>query len=293
MTDREEGLLLFSRREEFLERVTDRLGTHPTDFAQELALTTAGGAQCASRLAAGVLLPLVFSSPSPRRPAATGEFVFRLIKRSSLVTQPGDLSCPGGMVHPVVDRLLRPLVAHGPLPVLRGRARSFLRQRGAVFYRIVTLFLANALRETWEEIGLPPWRVRFLGPLPTYSLTRFRRTIFPVAGAVDDDVPLRLNREVERIVDIPLRSFYRERQIGCYILTVPDPSDSGSLIPLHYPCLIHRPSGGEEEILWGATFHIITRFLSLVMEYQLPDWQNGPVVRRQMRSDYLNERSRR
>ena len=281
---------LFRSREGFLARVTDRLGTYPSDFQPEMKRITALKNTDTPQLAAGVLLPLVFPVPPSNGSPEAGEFLFQLIKRSSLVSQPGDLSCPGGMIHPVIDRLLRPLLIYDPLPITRGRPRAYAFSRGPTSLRITTLFLANALRETWEEIGLPPWRVRYLGPLPTYGLTRFRRTIFPLVGYVRNGDPPRPNREVEKIVEIPLSSFFQEGHIGCYILSVPDPNEAGVSIPIRYPCLIHRNPDGGEEILWGATFHIITRFLAIVLDYQLPDWINGPVVRRTLRPDYHVER---
>ncbi|MBE0557540.1 MAG: CoA pyrophosphatase [Proteobacteria bacterium] len=278
---------LFRSREDFLARVTDRLGTYPSDFQPEVKRITASERTLCPQLAAGVLVTLFFrESPSPGG-SETGGFIFQLIKRSSLVTQPGDLSCPGGMIHPIFDRLLRPLLIHGPFPIVRGRARSYALNRGSQSFRITTLFLANALRETWEEIGLPPWRVRYLGPLPTYSLARFRRTIFPLAGFAESACPPRPNREVEKIVEIPLAAFFQEGQIGCYTLSVPDPKEAGASIRIRYPCLIHRNQDGSEEILWGATFHILTRFLAIVMDYHLPDWVNGPFIHRTLRPDYL------
>jgi hypothetical protein len=282
---------LFRNRDEFLARVTDRLGTYPSDYLQEIYQIALSERTATPRLAAGILLPLLFrDSPCSGKPD-TGEFVFQLIKRSSLVSQPGDLSCPGGMIHPVIDRLLRPLLLHGPFPIIRGPARAYALNRGSKSFRITTLFLANALRETWEEIRLPPCRVRYLGPLPTHSLVRFRRTIFPLAGYVENAGSPRPNREVEKIVEIPLAAFYQEERIGCHTLSVPDPSKAGVTTPIRSPCLIHRSTDGAEEILWGATFHILTRFLAIVMDYQLPDWINGPVIQRTLRADYLGGRS--
>ena len=218
------------------------------------------------------------------------QFVFQLIKRSSRVSQPGDLSCPGGMIHPFIDRLLRPLLIHGPFPIIRGPARVYASQREPAIRRIMTLFLVNALRESWEEIGLSPFHVCFLGPLPTHSLKRFSRTIFPLVGFVEKPGALNPNREVEKIVEIPLVSFYDERSIGCYILSAPDPTDHNVLQSLQHPCLIHHDSDGREEILWGATFHILVQFLEIVMDYRLPDWEKGRVVHRTLHADYLTER---
>jgi 8-oxo-dGTP pyrophosphatase MutT (NUDIX family) len=251
---------------------------------------TLSGKTTTPRLAAGVLLPLIFRGSPRSGTAKQGEFVFQLIKRSALVPQPGDLSCPGGMIHPVVDRLLRPFLIHAPLPIIRGPARTYAVHRGTESFRITTLFLANALRETWEEIGVPPWRVRYLGPLPTYSLARFRRTIFPLVGFVEGTGEPRPNREVEKIVEIPLTAFFRNELIGCYALSGPPPGENGERRPMQHPCLIHRTSDGAEEILWGATFYIIVQFLAIVMDYRLPDWIKGPVIQRTLRPDYLTGR---
>ncbi len=281
---------LLSCREEFLAQATERLGVHPSDFLSEMGEATASRGAAAPRLAAGVLLPLIFRDSGCLGDSGGGQFAFQLIKRSSRVSQPGDLSCPGGMIHPILDRLLRPLLIHGPLPAVRDPARSYALRRDPESFRAVTLFLATALRESWEEIRLSPCRVRFLGPLPTYRLARFRRTIFPLAGFVDEPRPPRPNREVEKVVEIPLAAFFREDLFGCYTLSGPDTAGSGLAEPLRYPCLIHKNPAGGEEILWGATFYIILQFLTIVMDYHLPDWTRGPVIRRTLSAEYLNGR---
>jgi hypothetical protein len=281
---------LFNRRDEFLARVTEKLGTHPSNFRSAMEQIKASGRTVAPHQAAGVLLPLLFRA-SLADTQSKGQFVFQLIKRSSRVSQPGDLSCPGGMVHPILDRLLRPLLLHGPFPIIRGQARTYMSQRGPAIRQIMALFLANALRESWEEIRLSPVRVFFLGPMPTYSLTLFRRTIFPLAGYIETPGSLHLNCEVEKIVEIPLASFYREDLIACYTFSLPEPTEPGILKSFQFPCLIHFEPDGGEEILWGATFHILTQFLRIVMDYRLPDWRKGRTVQRTLRPDYLNRRS--
>jgi 8-oxo-dGTP pyrophosphatase MutT (NUDIX family) len=278
-------------REEFLAQATERLGKHDSDFHSEIEQITNSTRTVAPRLAAGVLLPLIFRNSACHSDFAEGQFVFQLIKRSARVSQPGDLSCPGGMIHPLMDRLLQPLLLHSPLPIIRGPARVYALKRNPEDLRIITLFLANALRESWEEIGLSPCRVRFLGPLPTHRLTRFRRTIFPLAGFVERPGTPRPNREVERIVEIPLASFFREELIGCYTISGPDAAGTVVSGSLRYPCMIHRNPAGGEEILWGATFNIIIQFLGIVMDYHLPDWMKGPVIQRTLSAEYLTGRS--
>lgn len=275
---------LFTDRTEFTSRIIEKLGIPPCDFQETFHRIQVGGKMNRRQRTAGVLLPLLFRETPP---GTKGQFVFHLIKRSSLVPQPGDLSLPGGMLHPVLDRLLRPILIYGPFSILRGEARAYaLRQQAS--FPFITLFLTNALRESWEEIRLSPARVHFLGPLPTYSLTLFQRTIFPLAGFVENPGLPRLNREVEKILDIPLSSFYREDFFGSYRI---DASDSTGHRSLEYPCLIHRDSDGVEEILWGATFHIIVGFLRIIMDYRLPEWRNGRIIRRSLHSDYLTGRS--
>lgn len=275
---------LFTHHAAFPARVVDRLGTRHCDFRENFLQIQLDRGTDQHRRAAGVLLPLLYREASP---GGKGEFVFQLIKRSSLVPQPGDLSLPGGMLHPLLDRLLRPLLIHGPFPILTGKAREYAYLQNGPAFPVMALFLTNALRESWEEIRLSPSRVRFLGPLPVYSLTLFRRTIFPLAGFVENPGLPRLNREVEKIVEIPLSSFYREEHFGRFRIGGPGSIGRESL---EYPCLIHRGSDGADEILWGATFYIIVSFLGIVMNFNLPEWRNGPVITRNLHSDYLTGR---
>jgi 8-oxo-dGTP pyrophosphatase MutT (NUDIX family) len=282
---------LLNCREGFLAQATERLGTHLSDFHSEMDQIANARRTAIPRLAAGVLLPLIFRDSSCQGDSEGGKFLFQLIKRSSQVSQPGDLSCPGGMIHPFMDGLLCLLLLHGPFPIIRGQARAHALRRGSKCFRLITLFLANALRESWEETRLSPCRVRFLGPLPTYRLIRFERTIFPLAGFVERPGTPRPNQEVEKIVEIPLASFFREELIGCYTLSGQDTHGTGASGSLRYPCLIHRDPAGGEEILWGATFHIIVQFLSIVLDYRLPNWMNGPVIKRTLSAEYLAARS--
>jgi 8-oxo-dGTP pyrophosphatase MutT (NUDIX family) len=284
MTEPFVGPGLFTDPTEFPAMIIAKLGSRHSDFQETFQRIHVGGKTDQRHRAAGVLLPLLFREASP---GGMGRFVFQLIKRSSLVPQPGDLSLPGGMLHPALDRLLRPILLYGPFPILRGAARTYALQQQTPAFRFITLFLTNALRESWEEIRLSPARVRFLGPLPTYSLTLFRRTIFPLVGFVENPKPPRPNREVEKIVEIPLSSFYREDHFGCFRIGGPGSRGRESL---EYPCLIHRDSDGAEEVLWGATFFIIVSFLGIVMNFRLPEWRNGPIIVRNLRPDYLTGR---
>lgn len=64
--------------------------------------------------------------------------------------------------------------------------------------------IATALRETYEEIAIPPQAVEVIGRLPSIdSVTGFRVT--PILGIISPDVPLRASAdEVAAIFEMPL-----------------------------------------------------------------------------------------
>ena len=279
-----------SLKDDFISLVVERLGRLSIDFSEKMNLVRESRKSADPLSAAGVLLLLRFREKPSINVHQHGEFTFLLIKRSSKVAQPGDLSCPGGMLNGFIDPLLRPIVSNRLLPTLRGKAFNFAQKRGVDTFRKMTLFLTNALRETWEEINICPSKIVFLGPLPTYSLHLFRRTIFPLVGYVKHDWHFYPNSEVDRIVEIPLHSFFLEENYAVYRIEL-----SGSLVsnghhPSDFPCLIYRDDQGHEDILWGATFYIIINFLQAVFDFKIPDLQAKRIVARILNPDYLTGR---
>jgi len=122
--------------------------------------------------------------------------------------------------------------------------------------------LATALRETYEEIGVPPLAVDVLGLLDD-MFTSSHFVITPVVGVIPYPYPCRLNPvEVEATVEVPL-SFLRD--------------------PAHLRTEQVEFEGSPMELLfwdygaytiWGATARILKGFLEL-------DWDGraqGPVV---------------
>lgn len=241
----------------------------------------------ASQLAAGVLLLLCHRSDNISDPREPGAWVLQLIKRSSRVAQGGDVSCPGGMLHPLIDWafglffIRSGFLTCSPLSV--GSARAVAASESK---KIVSLFLANALRESWEELHLNPLHISLLGYLPTYSLHLFRKTIFPLVAITRNDWTPIPNPEVDKIIEIPLTNFFREDSYGRYMIqaseTLPTP-DQG---PWEFPCLIHEDDDGEE-ILWGATFYIIMNFLRIVFDFQLPNLHSRRIRKKTLNPDYL------
>ena len=280
-------LTILADRERFPETVLRKLGQNPVDFPEKMARIQSSRETSEPCSAAGVLLLLHFRKEHPDAVDSPGDFCFQLIKRSANVAQPGDLSCPGGMLHPRLDGLLRPLLTAGIVPALHGYSKSFAGTEDENTRKVVTLFLANAIRESWEEIRLNPFNIRFLGPLPCHSLVLFRRTIFPLVGLVKKASPYRPNSEVERVLEIPLKSFFQAENYAQYLIDMSDSLRREDRDSWQFPCFLHREDGREPEILWGATFHIILRFLEIVFAFRMPDVQSGPVLRRTLHHTYL------
>ncbi len=280
-------LTILADRERFPETVVRKLGEHPVDFPERMTFIQSSRATPDPYSAAGVLLLLHFGETHPEAVDSPGDFRFQLIKRSANVAQPGDLSCPGGMLHPRLDGLLRSLLTAGIVPALRDYPKSLPGTADVNTRKAMTLFLANALRESWEEIRLNPFNIRFLGPLPCHSLILFRRTIFPLVGLVKKASPYQPNSEVERVLEIPLTAFFQAENYAHYLIDMSDSIRREDRDSWQFPCFLHREEGREPEILWGATFHIILRFLEIVFAFRMPDIQSGPVLRRTLHRSYL------
>ncbi len=276
-----------AEKDQFISLVTERLGRCPLDFVEKKRLVRYSRKKEEAHAAAGVLLLLHFRNNGKLPVNTKGEFIFQLIKRSAKVTQPGDLSCPGGLLNNFIDHLLRPLVVSRLMPVLQGSALRHLQMRDTETFRMTTLFLANAVRESWEETGLSPWNILFLGPLPSYSLHLFKRTIFPLVCFIKSEWNFYPNREVERIIEIPLMTFFDERNYGLYSIETSEQIKTDRQGPREFPCLIIRDAEGKEEILWGATFFIIANFLKIVLGFEIPDLHSKRIIKRTLGPEYL------
>ena len=275
---------LTKSKDDILDLIVRQLGTVPLDYTDKFELIKNKRGSDKAWLAAGVLIPLFFRE-NPEDEGG-GEFVFQLIKRSSGVPQGGDLSGPGGMLNPMLDRPLASLMYAGIVPALKGKARFYLRKRDPASQRNIRLFFANALRESWEEVRLNPLNVQLLGPLPSYSLTLFTRTIFPLVGLVRKEWNFRPNWEVEKVVEIPLKSFFAEDSYGVLSVEALDETNTSKL-DWDLPCLIHGDVDGSEEVLWGATLNIILSFLKIAFNYEPPARHDNKIIKRTLKPGYL------
>ncbi|MDJ0780568.1 MAG: hypothetical protein QNJ22_01290 [Desulfosarcinaceae bacterium] len=213
-----------------------------------------------------------------------------LNKRSPWVRQAGDLCCPGGGVTPLLDRVLAGLltIPHSPLsrwPDWRCLKRDHPQQAN----RLALLF-ATALREGFEEMRLNPLGLRFLGPLPVERLVVFSKEIYPFVGWLGQQRRFRPNWEVASLVYLPLQALldpnnYARLQYRFVTADTQLPRGSSG----EMPCYVHRSDlGGDAEVLWGATYRIVMRFLERVFDFQPPPATHLPVVKRRLDDAYIN-----
>jgi 8-oxo-dGTP pyrophosphatase MutT (NUDIX family) len=214
--------------------------------------------------------------------SGTTEICLILNKRSARVKQPGDLCFPGGGIAPRIDQLISKIITLPMMPLGKWpHWEQLLRERKNQARRL-SLLLATGIREGLEEMGLNPLRMHFLGPLPSQDLVMYRRTIYPMATWIVDQRRFRPNWEVEKLVHVPLKD-----------LLVPDFYRRCSLVirglPADFPCFLYQGADGEE-ILWGATYKMVTEFIRIVFRYEPPFIEELPVLERSLSREYLKIR---
>lgn len=116
--------------------------------------------------------------------------------------------------------------------------------------------LDTALRETREEIGLPPNSIQIYGKLPELiTVTDYKVT--PFVGLIPYPHKLVLSpTEVEKTISIPLIWLSNQGNFEIKKWT-PDPNR----YPPHEVIFYSRY---ENEILWGATARMVKDFLELL-----------------------------
>jgi hypothetical protein len=192
-----------------------------------------------------------------------------LTKRSQDVKQSGDLCCPGGRISLLRDRFFSSLLTLPAFPLKRWpNWRKWQRQRPLDAKRIAMLF-ATSLRESFEEMRLNPLGVTFLGPLPPQELRIFRRVIYPMAAWINRQQRFVTNREVEKVVYIRLRDLLNPENYCRYRLEMKHSKEGAAREVDEFPCFCLQ-CDSEREILWGATYRIVTVFLEVVFGFEPP-----------------------
>jgi 8-oxo-dGTP pyrophosphatase MutT (NUDIX family) len=278
-------LALFKQKDDFLSFVTEKLNFLAIDYKEKNMQIEQAGQSGSPVLKAGVVLLLHYKETNGK-----SEYVFQLIKRSEKVSQGGDISCPGGMLQPKLDNILGRFIRAGIIPGIRKRIAGYSRIRDKESISLVSLFLSTALREAWEEIGLNPLNTKFLGALPSYSLTLLARTIFPVVCATPEPFAYRLSSEVEKILEIPVSFFFNSDNYAILNIKASYGKDDEAL-QYQMPCLVIPDGPDNNDILWGATFNIITNFLRIISDNNLPSPSSSRILDKVLTVNYISGKS--
>jgi hypothetical protein len=136
----------------------------------------------------------------------------------------------------------------------------------------------TSVRESFEEMRLNPFGIKFLGPLPPQQLVMFRKIIYPMMGWVSGQKRFFPNWEVEKIVYLPLRNLLDPENYVRYRLYVqPHGSRGDRQCVYDSPSYVHQ-NHKEKEILWGATCKITLKFLLRMFDFSPPDTPLLPLV---------------
>jgi 8-oxo-dGTP pyrophosphatase MutT (NUDIX family) len=114
-------------------------------------------------------------------------------------------------------------------------------------------FVQAALRETWEELGVAPKRLRVIGELPPLYIQPSNFCIYPVIAAADGPVAFTPHPgEVAEIIEVPLDHLMNPRNVREEKWTV-----RGEL--LNIPFYAYK-----DHKIWGATAMVLTEFLDIL-----------------------------
>ncbi len=119
---------------------------------------------------------------------------------------------------------------------------------------------ATALREAYEEIGLPAEEVLVIGLLESFETnTGFRIT--PVIGVIPYPIEFRLDhQETERLIEVPLPVIARAeaREVRQFIIN-------------NHPRSVYFFHHADDDPIWGASGYIVQRFLDVVYPLVIAD----------------------
>lgn len=276
------NLTILQQKDVFPRLVKDKLSRVELDYKEKNLQIEKSRKEGSRHLKAGVVLLLHYKIVQGKP-----EYVFQLIKRSDKVSQGGDISCPGGMLQPRHDNIFSYFLKAGILPLMHDKTQRRIQSEDRETTSLIRLFLTTSLREAWEEIGLNPWRVTYLGALPTYSLTLLARTIFPVVCLTSRPFTYRLSSEVEKVLEIPVSLFFQSDHYATLNIKT---SLSAGIGPLQYqmPCFVIPDGRGNDDVLWGATFNIIHNFLNIISGGGLPTSHSSRTLDKVLTVNYIS-----
>ncbi len=162
--------------------------------------------------------------------------------------------------------VLLPLVQTdaGPALVLTRRTDQVEHHKGQISFPGGALDdgedpLAGALRETYEEIGVPPSDVRVLGGLDDEEAAISGFLVSPFVGVLPYPSRLRVSAdEVHAVLVVTLRALLDPRNVRTDLYR----RARGDSVVMYY-----YQAGSD--VIWGATGRIVARFLEAVFDVPL------------------------
>ncbi|GHD50773.1 NUDIX domain-containing protein [Marinobacter persicus] len=114
--------------------------------------------------------------------------------------------------------------------------------------------LVTALRETHEEIGLPPEQIDVVAPL-SQVMSLHRILVTPYVGVVPEDCPMQANPdEIESIFRVPISFFLEDRRERTDALSYIDNT-------FYVPCY-----QWQHYQIWGMSALVLVDFLNAVYD---------------------------
>jgi 8-oxo-dGTP pyrophosphatase MutT (NUDIX family) len=124
---------------------------------------------------------------------------------------------------------------------------------------------AAALRETFEETGLPPERVEVLGTLPLY-VTGTAFLVTPVVGLVRPGFALKPNpHEVDDVFEVPLDFLMDPANHRRHAFEWEGALREWYSMPYVDNRSGNEPPEGRERFIWGATAGMLRNFYRLLI----------------------------
>jgi hypothetical protein len=104
------------------------------------------------------------------------------------------------------------------------------------------------------------------------------------------EFPYKLSSEVDKIVEIPISFFFEQSNYA--LLEIKTSTDNKTeILQYQSPCLVIPDCRGGEDILWGATYNIITNFLRTVSDDSLPPPSNSRKISKVLTNNYISGKS--
>jgi len=121
----------------------------------------------------------------------------------------------------------------------------------------------TALRETGEEIGVSRESIKVIGCLDDFP-TMTKYIIKPFVAVIDKNQQLiREEREVQRILKIPIDFFTSKTQFREQAVEV-----AGNKFPVFYFNYFDK-TNGQKYTVWGATAYMIMTFIEIIYGFSL------------------------